>query len=159
MCWRGSKGKSACRPTPIERGIPVFLWITSLFLSLSTACLPQSAAKKSLSELTVLEAFQQKRSRIFLETRGEVIRVLTDDLKGVRHQRFLIRTDCGVTLLISHSIDLAERVPVREGTRVQLRGEYIWNTQGGLMHWTHHDPKRLHEGGWIKLTESGKAYR
>jgi hypothetical protein len=33
---------------------------------------------------------------------------------------------------------------------VTVRGEYEWSDRGGTMHWTHHDPKRWREGGWIE---------
>ena len=29
---------------------------------------------------------------------------------------------------------------VKVGDTVSFFGEYVWNEQGGLIHWTHHDP-------------------
>ena len=55
----------------------------------------------------------------------------------------------GQTLLVAHNIDLADRVPVSLGDRVSLRGLYEWNHRGGLIHWTHHDPMGIEEGGHI----------
>ena len=26
----------------------------------------------------------------------------------------------------------------------------VWNSQGGLVHWTHHDPDGQHKNGWLK---------
>jgi len=131
----------------------------TLLLLLPLTGLPQSAERAPTRQLTALEAFQQKKSRLFLETRGTVIKLLADDQQGSRHQKFLIKTDDGPTLLISHNIDLSERVPLKQGTRLQIRGEYIWNTKGGLMHWTHRDPKDRHEGGSIKILDSGRVYQ
>jgi len=28
-----------------------------------------------------------------------------------------------------------------------VHGEHVWNDQGGLIHFTHHDPPPAHEGG------------
>ena len=54
------------------------------------------------------------------------------------------------TLLIAHNIALADRVPVGLGDRLQFRGVYEWNELGGLVHWTHHDPMGIEDGGWIR---------
>lgn len=35
--------------------------------------------------------------------------------------------------------------------------EYIWNSQGGLIHWTHRDPSEKIQGG--RLYYRGKYYR
>jgi len=32
---------------------------------------------------------------------------------------------------------------------VQVRGMYEWNDLGGLVHWTHHDPQGIEDGGWV----------
>ena len=56
----------------------------------------------------------------------------------------------GHTLLISHNIDLAVRVPVHIGDRVDVRGRYEWNDRGGVIHWTHHAPQGRRPGGWIR---------
>lgn len=97
----------------------------------------------------VQQLFAQKQSHVWTEFSGRVERLLADDNKGSRHQRFIVRTAPGVTVLVSHNIDLAPRAPLRVGDSVSMRGEYIWNRQGGILHWTHHDPKNRHAGGWI----------
>ena len=43
------------------------------------------------------------------------------------------------------------------GDTVSFKGEYEWNEQGGLIHWTHHDPDGRHEPGWIK--HGGRTYQ
>lgn len=103
------------------------------------------------------EAFEARRSRVWLEVRGWVDRILRDDLKGERHQRFILRLADGLTVLVSHNIDLAPRVPVRLGDEVQVRGRYEWNKKGGVIHWTHDDPKGRLLGGWIR--HEGRLYR
>lgn len=90
--------------------------------------------------------------------RGEVVRVLTDDNEGSRHQRFIVRLQSGRTLLIAHNIDLAPRVPsIRSGDVVSFNGEFEDNDRGGVIHWTHHDPRGRHEAGWIE--HNGKKYQ
>ena len=75
--------------------------------------------------------------------------MLSDDNEGSRHQRFIIQLGNRDTLLVVHNIDLAERVPLGMGDRIKFRGMYEWNELGGLVHWTHHDPHGLVDGGWI----------
>jgi len=107
----------------------------------------------------VLEvAYTNRQSNIQVEGRGTVITVLNDDLEGSRHQKFLLRLDSGQTLLVSHNIDLAQRVEnLKQGDNVLFFGEYEWNPKGGLIHWTHHDPGGHHVAGWIK--HQGRTYQ
>lgn len=91
------------------------------------------------------------RSGQQVQSGGEVIRVLSDDNDGSRHQRFIVRLSSGRTLLIAHNIDLAPRVPsIRVGDTVSFNGEYEWNDKGGVIHWTHRDPQNRHQAGWIE---------
>ncbi len=81
---------------------------------------------------------------------GDVLFILSDDLQGARHQRFVIELASGQTLLIAHNIDLAPRLNTLSlGDRIEFFGEYEWNDKGGLIHWTHYDPAGDHEDGWI----------
>ena len=89
---------------------------------------------------------------------GTVVRVLSDDNDGSRHQRFILRLAGGRTLLIAHNIDLAPRIPgIREGDTVEFYGEFRSNPQGGVIHWTHHDPQGRHPGGWLR--HKGRTYQ
>ena len=61
-----------------------------------------------------------------------------------------------LTVEVEHNISIAPRVPVALGDHVVVHGEYVWNAQGGLIHFTHHDPKGTHEAGYIQ--DNGKTY-
>ncbi|MFG0259752.1 MAG: DUF3465 domain-containing protein [Phycisphaerales bacterium JB041] len=98
----------------------------------------------------VEELFAEQRSGVMVTVRGEVVHVLPDDNEGSRHQRFLVELTTDRTLLVAHNIDLAERVPLREGDSILIRGQYEWTEKGGTLHWTHHDPGNRREGGWIE---------
>lgn len=88
---------------------------------------------------------------------GTVSRILSDDNEGSRHQRFIVRLSSGRTLLIAHNIDLAPRVrSLSVGDTVSFYGEYETNDRGGVIHWTHHDPRGSHVGGWIE--HKGRRY-
>jgi hypothetical protein len=97
------------------------------------------------------QAFTARDSGRMLEVSGTVERILPDDRDGSPHQRFIIRTDDGISLLIAHNLDLAPRLDgLREGEGIRARGEYEWNEKGGLMHWTHPDPAGRHPPGFIE---------
>jgi hypothetical protein len=87
----------------------------------------------------------------WVEASGFVKRLLSDDNDRSRHQRFILDMRNGQTLLIAHNLDLARRVPVGLGDRIRFRGMYEWNDLGGLIHWTHHDPLGVEDGGHIKF--------
>ncbi|MBK8016124.1 MAG: DUF3465 domain-containing protein [Betaproteobacteria bacterium] len=96
-------------------------------------------------------AFSERRSGFQVSGVGVVTRLLSDDDDGSRHQRFILRLSSGQTLLIAHNVDLAPRVdPLLPGDIVEFNGVYEWNSKGGVIHWTHHDPDRRHPGGWLR---------
>ncbi len=115
-----------------------------------------SAAPAGSGDAAVEAAFESQTSGRMLEVEAVVERLLDDDLEGSRHQRLIVRLDSGSTLLVSHNIDLAPRVPAAVGDRLEVRGQYEWNEQGGLLHWTHHDPAGRRPGGWIR--HRGKTF-
>lgn len=93
-----------------------------------------------------------------VEGSGVVIKLLPDDNDGRRHQKFILRLDSGQTLLVAHNIDLAPRIDaLREGHVVKFNGVYEWKREGGVIHWTHHDPDGRHEWGFLE--HEGELYR
>ncbi|MFT4604557.1 MAG: hypothetical protein ACI9W4_001290 [Rhodothermales bacterium] len=103
-------------------------------------------------------AFQARASNVWVTGEGVVARTLPDDNEGSRHQRFIVALPSGQTVLVSHNIDLAPRVDaLQQGDAVSFHGEYEYNEQGGVVHWTHHDPQGRRAGGWIE--HNGERYR
>lgn len=141
------------------RSVSVVVIGAALWLGLA-GCDPAApvAAPDSVQEDRLLmDAFDRRAEDTWVEAGGQVIRLLSDDHEGSRHQRFIIATGSGQTLLIAHNIDVAPRVPVGMGDRVRFRGVYEWNDLGGVIHWTHHDPRGEIDGGWIEFRR--KRYR
>lgn len=141
-----------------------FYIVTAVICTLSgIACgravqpLPSNSIAVS-ADSSISRAFKDKKSDVQVEGEGVVIRLLTDDLNGSRHQRFLLRLASGQTLLISHNIDIAPRVAnLQKGDKVRFYGEYEWNEKGGVVHWTHRDPQGHHKDGWLK--HDGRTYQ
>ena len=106
----------------------------------------------------IASALQNKQSDVQVGGSGVVIRNLPDDTDGSQHQKFILKLSSGQTILVAHNIDLAPRInDLKEGDSVEFYGEYEWNSQGGVVHWTHHDPDGRHEHGWLK--HNGAIYQ
>ncbi|MES2124803.1 MAG: DUF3465 domain-containing protein [Gemmatimonadota bacterium] len=116
-----------------------------------------SASIDASANQALRDAANQQRSNVQLLAVGRVIRLLPDDNEGSRHQKFLFRAAPDLTVLVAYNLDLAPRIPLAIGDSVQVRGEYIWNEKGGLIHWAHKDPAGQHQPGWVEL--NGKRYQ
>jgi hypothetical protein len=112
-----------------------------------------STLEPQLTDLSVLEAaFSSHRSDFQVLVKGTVTRFLSDDVSGSEHQRFIVQMANGQTLLVAHNIDLGNRVPTSALNHiVYLYGEYAWDSEGGVIHWTHVDPAKTHVDGWIQF--------
>lgn len=117
---------------------------------------PPSESQGSNSDIRL--AYENRQSDVQVRGQGTVLRVLPDDNEGSRHQRFILETETGQSILVAHNIDLAPRVAgLNKGDTVEFYGEYEWNSRGGVIHWTHHDPGRRHIDGWLK--HRGRTYQ
>lgn len=106
----------------------------------------------------VQKAFAAKKSDVQVQDSGTVVKLLADDLKGSKHQKFIVRIEPQLTVLIAHNIDIAPRIDaLRQGDSISFAGEYKYNNKGGLVHWTHHDPRGRHPGGWLE--HQGRKYQ
>ena len=108
--------------------------------------------------ISLEQAIQQRTSNVQVKGTGTVIRLLKDDNRGSRHQKFILKLASNKTILIAHNIDLAPRInAISTGDIIEFYGEYEWNNKGGVVHWTHHDPNGHHIGGWLK--HNGNTYQ
>lgn len=106
----------------------------------------------------VVQAFHARESGVEVQGQGRVLKVLPDDNDGSRHQRFILSLDQDMTLLLAHNIDLAPRLEgLQPGDEVAFSGIYEWNAKGGVVHWTHHDPRGQHKAGWLRY--KGRSYQ
>lgn len=106
----------------------------------------------------ILNAVHKQLSNVWVEGAGKVSRILSDDNYGSRHQRFILRLSPEHTVLIAHNIDIAPRInKLKQSDRVEFYGEFEWNSKGGVVHWTHHDPQGRKAGGWLK--HNGRKYK
>jgi hypothetical protein len=105
----------------------------------------------------IASAYASETSDLQVSSSGTVVKLLPDDNEGSRHQRFILKLSNNQTVLVAHNIDLAPKITsLRRGDIVEFNGEYEWNSKGGVIHWTHHDPAGQHQDGWLK--HNGSIY-
>ena len=109
------------------------------------------SASVSATQDVIANAYENKRNNVQVKGAGKVIKLLADDNQGSRHQKFILQLSSGQTLLIAHNIDLAPRInTISIGDQIVFHGQYEWNDNGGVVHWTHKDPDGRHIGGWLQ---------
>ena len=105
-------------------------------------------------ESTLKKAVENKEDKVYITVRGKVSRFLKDDEEGSSHQRWILdgdEEDVGLSVMVIHNLERFDRVPLELGDRMEVRGKYVWNDKGGLVHWTNHAVHGEVEGGYIKL--------
>ncbi len=144
----------------LKKFLIVLLVVVAFYIFLKenpSVNLPDSGKPIGNSQ-SVTEAFRERLSNIQIRGSGIVSRILSDDNYGNRHQRFIVRISQSLTVFVAHNIDLAQRINnLKRGDEVEFYGEYEWNSKGGVIHWTHHDPNGRHKSGWLK--HRGRVYR
>lgn len=141
---------------PSNQGNPNSKPTTGLHSPANASTKPVPATDQQAVLARIRASKDDTEAKFWAVLSGKVVKNLKDDNEGDQHQKFLLEVASDITLLVAHNIDLAPRAPVTPGDRVTLRGEYVWNNRGGVLHWTHHDPKGRREGGWIEV--NGKRY-
>jgi hypothetical protein len=116
------------------------------------------------SNADLYAAFQSARSHTELTVTGRVTRVL-----GVRqgpsglHEGFilLVPNRCSpgnqgqcpaqMSVRVEDNVTITGFVPLHPGQIATVHGQYEYDSRGGVIHWTHHDPAGRHESGYIEI--------
>jgi hypothetical protein len=118
------------------------------------------AAQTSANDFALCDAYNAGHSHVEVVADGRVTRVLGIQNGRVSpHEGFLMRLNsgCDVIVKVEVNTDLAGTFPVNAGDPVTVKGEYEYYSRGGVIHWTHHDPRFRHEAGFITI--GGKTYQ
>ncbi len=105
------------------------------------------------------DAYTSGRSHVEVVADGTVTRVLGMQQGRVSpHEGFLFRlaSGCDVIVRVEANTNFTGPIPITQGARVTVKGEYEYYPLGGVIHWTHRDPRGRHEGGYIET--GGKLY-
>ena len=114
--------------------------------------------QRATGDAILAAAFRDRVNDLQVQGGGTVMRLLSDDHEGSRHQRFIVRLESGQTLLVAHNIDVAPRVEgLAVGDEIAFSGVYEWSAEGGTIHWTHSDPDGDHAPGWLR--HGGRTYQ
>jgi len=91
---------------------------------------------------------------------GTVLAVLgTREGRSGQHEGFLLRLhqQCDLMVRVETNVDITGPVPVRDGEIVTVKGQFENDPMGGVIHWTHHDPRGRHVSGYVEA--GGKLYQ
>jgi hypothetical protein len=110
----------------------------------------------------VYSAWSEHRSHIEVTASGSVAHVLgTRAGPSGEHEGFLLHlrgaAGRGLTVRVEDNTDLTGPIPLQAGSDVEVRGEYIYDSRGGLIHYTHRDPRLRHPAGYVRV--EGKVYQ
>ena len=94
--------------------------------------------------------------RHLIATNLVVTQVLPDDVHGRRHQKWVVALADQRRVQVVYNSEFGPRVPVVVGQIQSVAGEYIWNSKGGLLHWTHYDPRGRRPDGYVEV--NGQMY-
>jgi hypothetical protein len=150
-----------CGNTSSRSGSTVLATRSALVASLAiAACASACGGNGTTDDAAVCSAYHNGRSGVEVVADGRVTAILGVAQGRVSpHEGFLVRLDsgCDVVVRVEANTDLTGEFPIARGDRVVVKGEYEYYPRGGVIHWTHRDPRGRHEGGYVQL--GGRTYQ
>ena len=112
---------------------------------------PESQAAVPGGDVDLVRAVKDQRNVDFVQgSNVTVSRILPDDTQGLEHERWYIQLSDGSVVFAVYNIDMnVERVPLVQGEKQDIGGQFIWTNNGGLLHWLHADPKNNRPDGFV----------
>jgi hypothetical protein len=108
----------------------------------------------------VCSLYASGSSGVEVIAQGTVLGVLgTNEGPSGEHEGFLLglKQDCDLMLRVETNVDITGPVPVQDGQVVTVKGQFEDDAEGGVIHWTHHDPSGRHVAGYVEI--AGKLYQ
>ncbi len=129
-------------------------------LLVATAC--TAAVRSGDDGAAIYDAWRDGRSRVEVTASGSVVRLLGTRIgRSGAHEGFLVHLSGagarGLTVRVEDNVDLTGPIPLAPGDAVTVRGEYIYDPRGGLIHYTHRDPRGRHPDGFVRVRD--RVYR
>ncbi len=107
---------------------------------------------KSDTNYEVLNAIKNSKPLTYTVIKNaQVVKLLRNDNKGARHQRWIVQIEGGVNITVVHNIDIAEKVPLSVGDTIEIAGELVFGDRkkDPILHWTHEDPRGKRIAGYV----------
>ncbi len=131
------------------------------FVALTAFLLAGCSTSQAPNDRAVCDAYAAGRSHVEVVADGIVTRTLgvapgrpstTLRAGSSPHEGFLMRLSsaCSLIVRVEANTDFTGSFPLAPGQRVNVKGEYEYYPMGGVVHWTHRDPRGRHEGGFIQ---------
>ena len=103
----------------------------------------------------VYDAWRAQRSGAEVTADGSIARILgTRAGPSGEHEGFLLHlrgaSGRGLTVRVETNVDLTGPIPLSPGEDVEVRGEYVYDSSGGIIHYTHRDPSGRHAAGYVR---------
>lgn len=137
--------------------LAILILVAGYWVIDSNPDLLQSVGGSAGSDSALINAYERKQNNVTVTGSGEVVTVLPIDRDGSKKQKFKVQVADKLRVLIIHDYDAAPLISrLKEGDTVEFSGQYRWNSQGGVVEYTHDDPSGLRWPGWIK--HRGKKY-
>ncbi len=151
---RTKKKKRVVRPRP-DQLMNASFWTKYKKPAPISVDLPEKHMPEGQRE--ILLALDEGKGLDFVEIKGaEVVRLLPDDNEGRRHQKWIFEIAGGHRITAIYNTSFSEAVPLEIGDIVNVGGQYIFDKNGGVIHWLHVDPKKNRPDGYVEL--NGKRY-
>ncbi|CAN5587272.1 hypothetical protein BH11CYA1_BH11CYA1_24920 [soil metagenome] len=110
-----------------------------------------------VDDTQIIQAQSQQARKVELTVTAPIEKLLREEDYREPHQRFLLALSNGTSVLVANDLEYGTFAPVQAGNIVRIKGEYIWNERGGVLHWTHKSDEPRHESGYIDF--NGMRYQ
>ncbi|HUA08549.1 MAG TPA: DUF3465 domain-containing protein [Candidatus Acidoferrales bacterium] len=131
----------------------------ALALGLALAAAGCSGHPEQPDNARICAAYGSGQSGVEVIGSGTVLALLgTSNGRSGEHEGFLLKLtgQCDLALRIETNVDITGPVPLQPGETVVVKGQFEDDADGGVIHWTHHDPSGRHITGYVEA--GGKFY-
>ncbi|CAN5615256.1 hypothetical protein BH10BDE1_BH10BDE1_08680 [soil metagenome] len=111
-----------------------------------------SAPSYPAGQMALIQTQEAHKGANFIEVADvTVTQLLPDDTFGSRHQKWVVQLSNGREVACVYNIDVTPKIPLKVGDIISLGGQFIYDRDGGLLHWLHEDGRGHRPNGYVEL--------